>query len=379
MLLTHEVGADLVDVEGLADALEQHDCQAPSQVLLELRESAKHAARIVRCRRDVRRARASRSDTPSATRRLMTRRHSSLGKEPGEMGVRAVERDPDADRLAMAAAGDWSPVRACARPSGRNPADGRSRARTDRRRSRCAGGGASPIAGSPGPSRRARDRRSAAAWCSRSSNKSGSRMSAAFTASVAPPRQSRSDSVERKLESLITAKGGANVPEVVLLAERVDAVLHPHRRIILRQHGRRHADQPYAAVRGRCGKPGGIEHRAAADRHEIRVAAQRRGVDRFEDAIDVAAVVLDDSPPGTTRTGPDTAITRAARHSRRRSYRSRAGCARSTPRSTTTASFAGAPGSSPAAACVRAARPPAMRSRSKGLDGANTPVVKCTG
>ena len=53
------------------------------------------------------------------------------------------------------------------------------------------------------------------------------------------------------------------------------------------EHGRGHANQPNAAVRGRRRKPGGVEHRAAADRDEIRVAAERRGVDGFEDAIDV--------------------------------------------------------------------------------------------
>ena len=54
--------------------------------------------------------------------------------------------------------------------------------------------------------------------------------------------------------------------EVVLLAERVDAVLDAHRRIVLREHGGRHANEPDAAMRGRRGKARGVEHRAAADR-----------------------------------------------------------------------------------------------------------------
>ena len=55
----------------------------------------------------------------------------------------------------------------------------------------------------------------AASSAARSSMKSKnvwSLMSAAFTASDSPPRQSRSDSVVRKVESLTTANGGVKVP-----------------------------------------------------------------------------------------------------------------------------------------------------------------------
>ena len=62
--------------------------------------------------------------------------------------------------------------------------------------------------------------------------------------------------------------------EIVLLAERVDAVLDAHRRVVLRQHRRRDADQPDAAMRGRRGIACGVEHRAAADRDDIGMAAE---------------------------------------------------------------------------------------------------------
>ena len=50
--------------------------------------------------------------------------------------------------------------------------------------------------------------------------------------------------------------------EIVLLPEGVDAVLHAHRRVVLRQHRGRHADQANPAVRGR----GGVARRHRARR-----------------------------------------------------------------------------------------------------------------
>src|SRR3954463_8023848 len=41
----HQIGADVVDLERLADAPEQHDGQAAAEVLLELVEPAQHARR----------------------------------------------------------------------------------------------------------------------------------------------------------------------------------------------------------------------------------------------------------------------------------------------------------------------------------------------
>ena len=56
--------------------------------------------------------------------------------------------------------------------------------------------------------------------------------------------------------------------EEVLHAERVDAVLHADAGVVLREHGRRHADETDAAMRGRRGVADHVEHRAAADRDD---------------------------------------------------------------------------------------------------------------
>ena len=67
-------------------------------------------------------------------------------------------------------------------------------------------------------------------------------------------------------------------PEIVLLAECVDAVLDADCGIVLREHGRRHSNQPDAAMGRRRGVPDDVENRPAADRRHVRVAAQARGV-----------------------------------------------------------------------------------------------------
>src|SRR4029079_7529668 len=59
--------------------------------------------------------------------------------------------------------------------------------------------------------------------------------------------------------------------EVVLLAERVDAVLDADCRIVLQEGGGRYPERGHAAVRGGRGKPGDVENRAAADGNEVRV------------------------------------------------------------------------------------------------------------
>jgi hypothetical protein len=82
-------------------------------------------------------------------------------------------------------------------------------------------------------------------------------------------------------------------PEIVLLPERVDAVFHAHRRVVLREHRGRDTNQTNTPVGGCRRETGSVEHRASADRNQIGMPAERGGVDRFEDAVHVAAVVLD--------------------------------------------------------------------------------------
>ena len=80
--------------------------------------------------------------------------------------------------------------------------------------------------------------------------------------------------------------------DVVLLAEGVDAILHPDRGVVLREHGRGHANQTNAAMRG-CGrKPGDVQHRPAADRDDVGVTAECRGVDGLEQPFDLCRIVL---------------------------------------------------------------------------------------
>ena len=212
MLADHQIAAESrCTSKGSPMSLEQHDGQPSAQVLLEIREPAKHAAGI------------GRRVEPFAERRRVDgqpEREEDVDDAP-PVGVRRETRR-DASRCCRGrcrsrpprrgAAGGASAARACAPPSGRNRAGARSRARTDRPRSRCAGGGAPRSAGRPAPWRPARERRARRRCASRNSKKPRSLMSAALTASVIPPRQSRSESVDRKPKSLITANGGANVP-----------------------------------------------------------------------------------------------------------------------------------------------------------------------
>ena len=80
--------------------------------------------------------------------------------------------------------------------------------------------------------------------------------------------------------------------EVVLLPEGVDAVLHPDRGVVLREHGRGHANQAHAAMRG-CGrKPGDVQHRPAADGDDVGMTAECRAVDGLEQPFDLCRIVL---------------------------------------------------------------------------------------
>jgi predicted metal-dependent TIM-barrel fold hydrolase len=93
-------------------------------------------------------------------------------------------------------------------------------------------------------------------------------------------------------------KGGRERADVVFLAERVDAVLHADARVVLREHGRRYANEPNPAVRGCRGEPHRIEYRAPAYRHDVRMPAEPRAVDGLDDAVGVTGIVLDRFPSG---------------------------------------------------------------------------------
>ncbi len=116
---------------------------------------------------------------------------------------------------------------------------------------------------------------SASALASSHSKKIVSRMRATLTASAMPEMRSRGCSVRRKDEIVENGVGRREAAEEVLLAERVDAVLDADAGIVLRQHGRRYADVPHAAVRRGRGKSHHVEQRAAADRDDIRVPVDR--------------------------------------------------------------------------------------------------------
>ena len=89
----------------------------------------------------------------------------------------------------------------------------------------------------------------------------------------------------------------------VLLAERVDPVLDADAGVVLRQDRRRDADQPDAAVGGGGGVADRVEHRAAADRHHVRMAVDAVDVDRRADLVDRPAVVLDRLAAGDDERG----------------------------------------------------------------------------
>ena len=65
--------------------------------------------------------------------------------------------------------------------------------------------------------------------------------------------------------------GRREAAEKVLLAERVDAVLHADAGIVLRQHGGGNPDVAHAAMRGCRDEPDHVEQRPAAHRDHVRV------------------------------------------------------------------------------------------------------------
>jgi hypothetical protein len=80
--------------------------------------------------------------------------------------------------------------------------------------------------------------------------------------------------------------------EVVLLAERVDPVLDPDRRIILRQHRRGEPDEANPAMRHRGRVADHVQHGAAADRPDIRMAIERCVMDGLQHRVGRAMIVL---------------------------------------------------------------------------------------
>ena len=275
----HNPFVDLVGVEGDADRPQQHDRQAAAEVLAELVEPGENRRLFADPMRQLRRVDGQpevgeqRDDAPPV----------ALGEKPRQVRVGRCRARCRSRPPRRGAADGWSAARACARPSGRSRAAASCPSRTDRRPWRCAGDGAPA------------DRRTtcsiavmsrAASSAARSSMKSKnvwSLISAAFTASDSPPRQSRSDSVRQEARIVDDGERRREGAEVVLLAEGVDAVLDADRRIVLRQHRGREADQADAAVRHRRRVADHVEHRAAADRRHVGVPVERGIVDRLQD------------------------------------------------------------------------------------------------
>ena len=124
------------------------------------------------------------------------------------------------------------------------------------------------------------------------SKNAASRISAALTASVKPAAPVAIGQGRQEREVVDDRERRRERAEVVLLPERVDAVLHADRGVVLREHGRRHANQPNAAMRGRGRKADDVEHGAAADRDDVRMPAERRGMDGLEQPFDLCRIVL---------------------------------------------------------------------------------------
>ena len=129
--------------------------------------------------------------------------------------------------------------------------------------------------------------------CSIQPKNGASLSSATFIASEMPARQSRSDSVSSRSKSLSTACGGANEPTKFFLPNALMPFLTPTPESSCASTVVGHADQPHAAVRGGGRVADRVEHRAAADRHHVRVAVDAVDVDRRADLVDRAGCVLD--------------------------------------------------------------------------------------
>ena len=241
----HSVPVDFVHVERLADAAEQHDRQLAAQVLAELLEPAENAAvpprGFSRCSRELRRA-AGRS--PTATSRSRMRRQSRSGKEAAQVAhscCRARCRSPPPRR--GAAGGPVSLLELVRRPVPEVERPRGPELERDRRRSRCARGAALPNGGSAAPSlaRHAPTSVAASRFEQIEERRVPDERHLDRLGDARPPvaiGQGRAGTPK----SLITANGGAKRAEIVLLAERVDAVLDADRGVVLRQHGRRHCE-----------------------------------------------------------------------------------------------------------------------------------------
>ena len=70
--------------------------------------------------------------------------------------------------------------------------------------------------------------------------------------------------------------GWGEAADEVLGAEGVDAVLHPHRRVVLGEHGGGEAHHAHAPMHRGRGQPRHVEQRAAAHREQIAVTVDPR-------------------------------------------------------------------------------------------------------
>ena len=100
MLRTIMPGIDIVTVEGSADAAEQQDRQLAAEVLAKLTETGQHAARILRVVEMV--VEFGRVDGQAhGLDHVDDAAPLPFAQRAGEMRVRRVQRQADADRLAV--------------------------------------------------------------------------------------------------------------------------------------------------------------------------------------------------------------------------------------------------------------------------------------
>ena len=156
----------------------------------------------------------------------------------------------------------------------------------------------------------------------------------------------------------------------VLGPEGVDAVLHPHARVVLAEHGGGHAHRAQAPVGGGGGVPGGVQHRAAAGDQHVGVAVDAVAVKQRVQAIDDGGIVL--GPPRRRGSRPGSATSsrcwRMSGEVRPSSGRAPRARRRRSPRPAPPARGGGGAGSRSAST-----------SSSAGLSGSNTPRVNTTG
>ena len=86
--------------------------------------------------------------------------------------------------------------------------------------------------------------------------------------------------------------------EVVLLAERIDAVLHADARVGLREHGRGEAHDAHAAMGDGRGVPHHVEHCPASHHDHERVPVEPQIVHGLEHRAEVLGLRLDRLAPG---------------------------------------------------------------------------------